>query len=310
MKIVLPGGTGHLGGLLTSFLRERGHEVVVLGRSGGQGVVRWDGASLGAWAAELDGADAVVNLAGRSVNCRNTEANLRAMLDSRIDSTRVVGEAIAAAARPPRVWLQMSTATIYSHRLDAPNDEASGLIGGTEPDVPGYWGRSVTIAKRWEETLFSAATPHTRRVALRTAIVMWPGRGGPFGVMLAMTRAGLGGALGGGRQYVSWIHGLDFARALLWLLERDSLAGAVNVAAPAPLPQAEFARHLRRAAGMPVGLPATRGMLRLGAVFLRTDVELVLKSRRVVPGRLAADGFAFEHPHWEAAARELVARAR
>jgi uncharacterized protein (TIGR01777 family) len=310
MKIVLPGGSGHLGVLLTTFLRERGHSVVVLGRSGGGGVVPWDGKTLGPWVAELDGADAVVNLAGRSVNCRYTAANLRAMLDSRVDSTRVLGEAIAAAARPPRVWLQSSTATIYAHRFDAPNDEVHGILGGSEDGVPAYWARSVNIAQRWEETLFAAATPRTRRVALRTAMVMWPGRGGPFAVMLGMTRAGLGGALAGGRQYVSWIHGLDFARAVSWLIERDALAGPVNLASPEPLPQAEFACHLRRAAGMPIGLPATRWMLRLGAVFLRTDVELVLKSRRVVPGRLTADGFTFEFPRWEAAARDLVARSR
>jgi NAD dependent epimerase/dehydratase family enzyme len=134
MKIVLPGGTGHLGGLLASFFRERGHQVVVLGRAGGAGVVRWDGKTIGSWAAELEGADAVVNLAGRSVNCRYSAANLREMMDSRVDSTRVVGEAIARAAHPPRVWLQSSTATIYAHRFDAPNTEETGIIGGAEPD--------------------------------------------------------------------------------------------------------------------------------------------------------------------------------
>src|SRR5262245_44566685 len=206
MKVVLPGGSGHLGQLLSGALAERGHEVVVLSRAprGPVRSVAWDGRTSGPWEVELDGADAVVNLAGRSVNCRYTAANLRAMLDSRVDSTRAVGAAIARAARPPRVWLQSSTATIYAHSFDAPNDDVAGVLGGGEPDVPAYWRTSIDIATRWERALAEAPTPRTRKVALRTAMVMWPGRGGPFGTLLALTRAGLGGALGGGRQYVSW----------------------------------------------------------------------------------------------------------
>jgi len=314
-KIVVPGGTGHLGQLLVPFLAARGHELVVLSRRGGGGpgparVVAWDGRRGGPWEAELDGAEAVVNLAGRSVDCRYTETNLAAMLDSRVDSTRAVGAAVARAARPPRVWLQSSTATIYAHRFDAANDELEGELGGREPGVPGYWRRSIEIATRWEQTLAEAAAPRTRRVALRSAIVMWPGRGGPFTKLLQLTRAGLHGALAGGRQYVSWIHGLDWARALAWLLAREDLAGPVNLAAPCPLPQREFAADLRAAAGVRLGLPATRAMLELGAFFLRTDTELVQKSRRVVPRRLLEAGFRFEFPGWAEAARDLVARAR
>ena len=311
MKIVLPGGSGHLGQLLTATLSARGDEVVVLsrGRMGAARTVAWDGHTAGPWERELDGADAVINLAGRSVNCRYTAANLRAMLDSRIDSTRAVGAAIARASRPPRVWLQSSTATIYAHRFDAPNDDLTGFLGGHEPDAPGYWKTSIDIATGWERALAEAATPRTRKVALRSAMVMWPGKGGPFGMMLALTRAGLGGALGGGRQFVSWIHGLDFVRAVVWLLEHDELAGPVNLASPSPLPQRDFMRALRTAAGVPLGLPATRWMLELGALFLRTDTELVLKSRRVVPRRLTDSGFRFEFPDWPTAARDLVGRA-
>lgn len=319
MKVVLPGGTGQVGGVLRRALADAGHDVVVLSRrperlEPGVRHALWDGRTVGAWAAELDGADAVVNLAGRSVSCRYTDANLRQMMDSRVDSTRAVGAAIARAARPPRVWLQMSTATIYADarsRPDGrPHDEATGVLGGEEPDVPLYWEYSVRIARRWEEAQADAATPATRRVALRTAMVMTPDRGGVFDVLSWMARLGLGGPVAGGAQHVSWIHGDDLVAAVTFLLERDDVEGPVIVAAPEPLPQRDLMRTLRRAWGVPVGLPATRAMAELGALVLRTDTELLLKSRRVVPGRLLDAGFVFAHPHWDGAARDLVRRAR
>ncbi len=267
MKVVLPGGSGHLGQLLARELGRRGHEVTVLsrggtarnGRASGLGVPRvvgWDGQKLGPWAGELDGADAVINLAGRSVNCRYTHASLKAMLDSRVDSTRAVGRAIEGAALPPRVWLQASTATIYAHRFDAPNDELTGRMGGDEPDVPAYWRRSIEIASAWEDALDEAKTPVTRKVALRAAMVMGTQRGGVLDVLVRLARLGLGGAIAGGRQFVSWIHERDFVRAVEFLLERDDLRGAVNVTAPAPLPQRELMAGLRSALKVPVGLPA------------------------------------------------------
>ncbi|MCM3659976.1 TIGR01777 family oxidoreductase [Georgenia satyanarayanai] len=319
MKIVIPGGTGQVGGALRRALAARGDDVVVLSRrperlEEGVRHVVWDGRTVGPWAREIDGADAVVNLAGRSVSCRYTDANLRQMMSSRVDSTRAVGEAIARAERPPRVWLQMSTATIYadarSRPGDLPHNESTGVIGGDEPDVPLYWEYSVRIARRWEETQAEADTPATRRVALRTAMVMTPDRGGVFDYMSWMVRLGLGGAVDGGRQYVSWIHEEDFVRAVELLLERDDIDGPVNLAAPQPLPQREFMRVLRRAWGQPLALPATRLMAEVGAFALRTDTELLLKSRRVLPGRLADAGFTFRHPTWELAAPDLVRRAR
>ncbi|GAA4198345.1 TIGR01777 family oxidoreductase [Streptosporangium oxazolinicum] len=311
MKIVIPGGTGQVGTILNRALTLAGHEVVVLTRRPARDrEVRWDGENLGSWAKEIDGSDIVVNLAGRSVSCRYTAANLRAMMDSRVHSTRVVGEAIAAAARPPRVWLQMSTATIYSHRFDAPNDEATGLLGGTESGVPGYWTSSVEIAKAWERAQERAETPDTRKVALRSAMVMSPDRGGVFDVLLRLVRLGLGGPVAGGAQYVSWIHDRDLVRAVEFLADRDDLAGPVNLAAPEPLPQRTFMRVLRAAWGVPVGLPATRWMAELGAFALRSDTELLLKSRRVVPGRLLEAGFTFDHARWPEAADDLVRRVR
>lgn len=306
MKIVIPGGTGQVGGVLTRAFRAAGHEVVVIGRSAG---VRWDGHTLGRWADEIDGADVVVNLAGRSVSCRYTAENLQQMMRSRVDSARVVGEAIAKAADPPKVWLQMSTATIYSHRFDAPNDEETGVLGGREPDVPGYWTYSVEIAKRWEAELDEADTPGTRKVALRAAMVMSPDKGGVFDYLSWLARLGLGGPVAGGHQYVSWIHDEDFVRAVA-LLIREPIAGAVNLAAPNPVPQREFMRELRGAWRVPVGLPATNWMAEIGAFAIRSDTELLLKSRRVVPGRLQQAGFEFHFPNWREAAQNLAERRR
>ena len=311
MKVVIPGGTGQVGTILDRALTAQGHDVVLLTRSPrGARQVRWDGSTLGEWAKQIDGSDVVINLAGRSVSCRYTAANLDAMMSSRVESARVVGEAIAEAARPPRVWMQMSTATIYAHRFDAANDEHDGLLGGSEQDVPGYWAYSVEIARNWEAAQDRAATPDTRKVALRSAMVMSPDRGGVFDVLGWLARLGLGGPVAGGGQYVSWIHEQDFTRAVRFLIERDDLSGAVNLAAPDPLPQREFMRELRSAWRMPLGLPATRWMAEFGAFALRSDTELLLKSRRVVPGRLSDAGFTFGYPRWRAAAGELVSRRR
>ena len=272
-------------------------------------VAQWDGATTGPWAREIDGAEVVINLAGRSVNCRYDARNRREILESRVQSVRAVGAAIAAAARPPAVWLQSSTATIYAHRFDAPNDEITGLIGGGEPDAPDTWEFSIGVAKAWEAALEEALTPATRRVALRSAMTMSPDKGGIFDTLLTLVKRGLGGSAAGGRQYVSWIHETDFCRAIDFLIARKDIAGAVNLAAPNPLPYAEFMRELRRAAGVRIGLPATKWMLEIGARLMRTETELVLKSRRVVPARLLAAGFEFSYPQWGEAARDLTSRA-
>lgn len=320
MRIVIPGGTGQVGGILRRRYAAAGHDVVVLSRQPETlepGVRHrvWDGRSVGDWVAELDGADVIVNLAGRSVSCRYTDEHLRQMMSSRVDSTLAVGRALEQVDRPPAVWLQMSTATIYADRRDAANDEATGIIGGHEPGVPAYWEFSVRIAREWEAAQQAATLSHTRRVALRTALVMSPDRGGIFDYLLWMARLGLGGPVAGGGQYVSWIHGDDLCRAIDLLVERSDLAGPVNLASPGPVPQRELMRDLRRAWGRRVwgrrpGLPATPAMAELGAWALRSDTELLLKSRRVVPGRLLEAGFAFEHPTWPEAAADLVAGVR
>lgn len=312
MKIVIPGGTGQVGTLLARAFIADGHEVVVLSRWPGTApgrVIPWDAETLGDWAAELDGADVVINLAGRSVNCRYTAANRTAIRESRIKSTRVVGQAIARAAAPPRVWLQASTATIYAHRYDAPNDEAAGILGGAEPGAPDTWRFSIDVATAWERAAEEAIVPRTRKVLLRSAMIMSPDKGGVFDTLLTLVRWGLGGKSGDGRQYVSWIHERDFIRAVYWLIDHD-LAGPVNVASPNPLPNAEFMRTLRDAWGIRLGLPSPRWLLEIGTFLIRTESELILKSRRVVPGRLLNSGFKFDCPTWAEAARDLCDRWR
>jgi len=312
VKVLLPGGSGQVGTLLARALLADGHQPVVLSRSPAPApwpVLEWDARTLGPWTRELDGSDVVVNLAGRSVNCRYTPENRAAIMNSRVDSTRVIGEAIAEASSPPRVWLQSGTATIYAHRFDAANDEATGRIGGEEPDAPASWRFSIDVARAWEAEVDAADTLETRKVKLRSAMIMSPDSGGIFDTLLRLVRLRLGGRAGSGRQYVSWIHDADFVRALHWLIGREDLDGAVNIASPNPLPYADFMRTLRRAAGVRLGLPATTWMLEIGTFLMRTETELVLKSRRVVPGRLLDSGFEFRYPDWAGAARDLVTRA-
>ena len=313
MKVVIPGGSGQVGTLLARAFVADGHEVVVLSRRPATApwrVVEWDARTDGEWRREIDGADAVVNLAGRSVNCRYTSANRREIKESRVESTRAVGRAIANSSRPPRVWLQASTATIYAHRFDAPNDEFTGILGGTEDDAHDTWRFSIDVAKSWEAAAEEIETPQTRRVLVRAAMTMTPDRGGVFDVLLGLVRKGLGGRQGSGRQFVSWVHGDDFVRAVYAMIENPELSGSVNVASPHPLPNDEFMRVLREAAGVQFGLPAAGWMIEVGALFLRTESELILKSRRVVPGKLLRAGFAFRFPTWPEAAADLVRRWR
>ena len=308
MRVVIPGGSGQVGTILARAFHAEGHEVIVLSRFPQVRpwrVVEWDGRTAGGWQSDIDGADVVINLAGRSVNCRYNAANRRDILQSRIESTHVVGGAIARADRPPRLWLQASTATIYAHRYDGANDERSGVLGGAESNAPSSWRFSIDVARAWECAFDEAVTPATRKVALRSAMTLSPDAGGVFDTLLGLVRRGLGGRAGDGRQYMSWIHYEDFVKAIYWLIERPDLHGIVNVASPNPLPNANFMRVLRQSYGVPFGLAAANWMLEIGAVFLRTETELVLKSRRVVPQRLIDEGFTFRFPHWSDAAADL-----
>jgi uncharacterized protein (TIGR01777 family) len=318
LRIVLPGGSGQVGQMLARYFQELGHHVTVLTRgpySAPWQTVHWDGESAGPWTETLEGADVCINLAGRSVNCRYTPANCADIYNSRIGTTRLLNRVMAGLAVPPRVWLNASTATIYKHATDRAMDEATGELGGYEMiakkrRAPETWNFSIQVAKDWEAAFFETPTPRTRKVALRSAITFSPTPGNAFEILLNLVRFSLGGKQGSGRQFVSWIHEVDFARAVEFLIDREEMEGAVNLAAPHPLPNGEFMEALREAWGMPNGLPIPAFALEMGAFFLRTETELVLKSRRVVPGRLLAAGFEFEFPEWREAAEELVRRWR
>jgi uncharacterized protein len=315
LRIVIPGGSGQVGTILAQHFHSQGHHVTVLARKKRVTpwpIVLWDGTTLGDWTSTLDSADVLINMSGRSVNCRYTAKNRAEIKESRIATTRLLGQAITQLARPPRLWMNASTATIYRHALDRPMDEATGEIGGdeVEHDVPSTWRFSIDVATSWEQSFFSANTPNTRKVALRSAMIMSPDAGGVFDQLLRLVRLGLGGRAGSGHQFVYWIHDTDFLRSVDFLIAHEELDGPVNLAAPNPLPNCEFMKVLRQAAGVSIGLPSTRLMLEVGALFLRTETELILKSRRVVPGRLLQSGFHFEFPDWPTAAKELVARCR
>lgn len=311
MRIVIPGGSGQVGGILARHFHTKGDEVIVLSRRRYDApwkVIEWDGRTAGTWVAELERSDVCINLAGGSVNCRYNAKNRRAIYDSRIQTTQLLNHVIASLREPPRVWINASTATIYRHALDRTMDETSGELGGNEAGAPDTWNFSIDVAKGWEQTFFSISTPRTRKVAIRSAMTFSPDRGGVFDVFLGLVRHGLGGTQGSGKQFVSWIHEADFARAIELLMEREEFSGVVNLASPNPIPNREFMRALREAWGTRIGLPAPAWMLEIGTFLLRSESELVLKSRRVVPGRLLAAGFEFLFPEWPTAARELVGR--
>jgi uncharacterized protein (TIGR01777 family) len=311
MRIVIAGGSGQMGRMLARRFHASGHDVVVLSRRPSTepwAVVRWDARTEGEWVLTLEGADVLINLAGRSVNCRYTPENQREIYDSRIGPTRLLHGVLGRLPKPPALWMNASTATIYRHSFDRDMDEQTGEFGGAEPDAPRKWDYSVKVARDWEAACLEGRMPATRRLVLRTSILLNPDRGSVFEVLSRLVRLGLGGSNGTGRQYVSWLHEEDFLRAIEFLMAESTLEGPVNLAAPFPLPNREFMRALRKAWGVPFGLPAPALLLGAASFFLRTEPELVLKSRRVVPGRLQGAGFHFQYPHWEQAADDLVSR--
>jgi len=309
-RVVVAGGSGFIGRMLQKSLVTENYEVVVLTRSPSAEKtairqVKWDGQTLGGWTGELEGARALVNLAGRSVNCRYNDRNRRDILESRVQSTHVLGEAIARCRQPPQVWLNASTATIYKHTFDQEMDEATGEIGATPEAKDAF---SIDVARAWEETFFHASTPNTRRVALRTAMVFAADSGGVYRTLRSLTRWGLGGAIAGGRQFISWVHETDFCRAMGWLIDREDSNGPVNVASPNPIRQGDMMRVIRHELGVPFGLPATRRMLEVAAFVHKTEAELIIKSRRVIPLRLLTAGFQFRFPKMEDAVHEVEQR--
>ena len=286
--IVIFGANGFLGRYLTRHFTRQGREVVAIARhrdgwSGDGMFLEWDGKNPGPWELALEGAEAVINLAGRSVNCRYTEGNRREILDSRVDSTRAIGRAIAGCKVPPKVWLNAGTATWYRHAEDKAQDDWLGEPGE---------GFSCDVARAWEEAFFAAMVPaETRKVALRIGMVLANEEATVFDVLRKITACGLGGAMGGGRQRISWIHMEDFLRAVEFVVNDAFLSGTVNVTAPDFPTNREWMKVFRESVGMPIGLPASRWMLEIGARFMNTEPELVLKSRWAEPLRLRDEGF-------------------
>jgi uncharacterized protein (TIGR01777 family) len=311
MKVVIPGGSGQVGTILARHFHRQGHSVTVLSRSPRPvpwRMVPWDAETEGPWTAALEQSDICINLTGRSVDCRYHAENRRQMYDSRIVSTRLLNDAIASLKHPPRLWLNASTATIYRHALDRPMDERTGELGGNEPGAPDTWNFSIKIAKDWEAAFFAGRTPLTRKIAMRSSMTFTADRGGVFDVLSKLVRAGLGGTQGSGTQRVSWIHEADFIRAIEFLIADDELRGPVNICSPNPVTNREFLRALRAAWGQPVSFPAPAWMIEIGTFLLRSESELVLKSRWVIPTRLVDAGFTFSFPDWPPAAQELVTR--
>jgi uncharacterized protein len=323
LRIVLPGGSGQVGQLLARHFQQQGHHVTVLTRSPYAApwqTVHWDGENPGLWTEYLEGADVCINLAGHSVNCRYNLSHRQAIYESRIHATQLLGRMIARLAEPPRVWMNASAATIYKRALnksgvDQPLDEVTGSIGNSKPSnetepLATRWNRrrgfTARVARDWETAFFQAKTPFTRKVALRNAIVFSPTPGTAFAVLSNLVRLSLGGKQGNGRQFVPWIHEVDYARAVEFLIAREDLKGPFNLAAPNPLPNREFMKALREAWNVPNGIPAPWIALQLGAFFLHSEPELVLSSCRAVPGRLLRAGFKFQFPDWPQAAENLV----
>jgi uncharacterized protein len=299
-KIVITGGNGFLGRALTTHFSKIADEVVVISRKSIPTSSRikwqkWDGKNAGDWTKSFEDADAVLNLAGKNVDCRYTERNKKEIMNSRLQSTRIVGEAIRNCVTPPKVWLNASSATIYVSSFDTLMTESNGKIGDDF---------SMTVCKKWEEMFDSFESLPVRRIALRTSIVLgWDGAALP--ALKNLVRVGLGGQQGDGNQFCSWIHIDDFCRAVEWLIKNDNASGPYNVTAPIPLTNHEFMKALRESLHVPVGLSSPTWLLELGAFIIRTETELVLKSRKVYPKRLLDEGFIFMYQDLDHALQDL-----
>ena len=298
--IVLAGGSGFLGNSLSQYSLERGWRVVNLTRTprrNASGVVdvAWDGKTVGDWAQALDGAAAIVNLTGRSVDCRHTADNRRFIIESRVNSVAALGAATKRCAQPPPVWIQAASLAIYGNPGDEICDE-NAPVGG---------GFSVHVCQEWESTLRQNCPPEVRSVVLRIGFVL--GRdGGALATLASLARKGLGGTVGSGKQWISWLHIEDFNRMVVWAIEQGSAAGAYNATSPDPARNKHFMRQLRRTLGVWFGPPAPAFGVRIGAYLMGTEPSLALEGRRCVPARLRADGFTFQHADLAAALADLL----
>ncbi|MBQ0733691.1 TIGR01777 family oxidoreductase [Aquimarina celericrescens] len=300
-KIVIAAGTGFLGETLSDYFKDKVEKIVILTRGknrieNGIHYVNWDGKTLGDWKNEINNADVLINMTGKSVDCRYNQKNKELILSSRVQATRVLGEAIAACKVPPKTWLNSSTATIYRHSLDKEMDEIHGEIGT---------GFSVNVATQWEKTFFEQQTPNTRKVALRTSIVLGK-NGGALPPILNLSKIGLGGKQGNGNQKLSWIHQIDFARSVEFVISKTNIDGVINIVAPKPSTNSDFMKTLQKVLKIPIAIPIPKTLLEFGARIIRTETELILKSRNVIPSKLIHHGFEFSYPDLESALRSLT----
>ncbi|WP_298518794.1 TIGR01777 family oxidoreductase [uncultured Kordia sp.] len=302
-KMVIAGGSGFLGQSLIAYFLTKNYEIIVLSRNAkktGNNKLRyvaWNAKTLDIWMTELEGAAVLINLTGKSVDCRYNEKNKAEILNSRVNSTKVLGKAIQACAVPPKVWMNSSTATIYEHSLDRKMTEENGIIGNDF---------SMNVAKSWEKAFYSCNTPKTHKIALRTSIVLGK-NGGAFIPLKNLVKFGLGGTQGNGKQKVSWIHEHDFCRAVAFLLEKQ-VSGVFNITAPNPIPNKSFMKTIRKVMNVPFGLFQPKWLLKFGARIIKTEAELILKSRFVIPEKLVAAGFQFQYPTAEKAIQEIINR--
>lgn len=299
-KLIIAAGTGFLGKVLVNHFKNKFDEIVILTRgksqkSDGIKYVNWNAKTFSGWEKELENADVLINLVGKSVDCRYTKKNKQDILWSRIKSTKILNEAVLNCQNPPKHWLNSSTATIYRFSLDKEMDEAEGEIGNDF---------SINVALSWEKAFFKTETPNTLKTALRTSIVLGK-NGGALIPLKRLAKIGFGGKQGKGNQFVSWIHEEDFARAVDFILEKE-LTGKINIVSPKPIRNAHFMKKLRKAVGFPFGIPLSKTLLEIGSFFIRTETELVLKSRNVVPKRLLDNGFEFTFGDVDQAFRDLI----
>ena len=299
-KLIIAAGTGFLGNVLIQHFKNKFEEIIALTRGKSETknrikYVNWDAKSFSGWEKELENADLVINLAGKSVDCRYTKKNKAEILASRIDSTKILNEAILQCKNPPKHFINSSTATIYRHSEDKEMDEYSGEIGNDF---------SMNVAKSWEEIFYEVETPKTLKTAIRTSIVLGK-NGGAFIPLKKLTQFGFGGKNGDGKQFVSWIHEKDFARAIEFIIEKE-LSGSINVVSTKPIRNEEFMKKLQKAIGIPFGLPIPKSLLEFGAKIIKTETELVLKSRNVIPKRLTENGFEFEFAELDKTFKNLI----
>ncbi len=308
-KLIIAAGTGFLGQVLIHYFKDTFEEIVVLTRGKSDmsrseqaeqmknniKYVPWNAKTLTGWETELENADVLINLAGKSVDCRYTLQNKKEILDSRIDSTAILNEAVLGCKNAPKHWLNSSTSTIYRFSLDKQMDETTGEIGDDF---------SMNVAKIWEKTFFEVETRRTLKTALRTSIVLGK-KGGAFVPLKTLAKIGFGGKQGNGNQFISWIHEKDFARAIAFIIE-EKMTGIVNLVSPKPITNRDFMATLRQTIKMPIGVPIPEFLLKMGAKIIKTETELVLKSRNVIPKRLQENGFRFEYDTLEKTIQNLI----